>query len=391
MNLVSQPNRRHTLAIVVNQAWVAWKFRARLMGYLRESGWHVVLLTDTRLGGERLVGCCDELVHVPMTADRVAPWADLVTLATYFRVLCRVRPLVALTFTIKPNIYGSLVCRCLGVPVISNVTGLGSIERSGGVVSAIVRRLYRLAFGGSSWVFFQNAHDAGRMEKRGIAPIGRWSILPGSGVDTQRYRPTGERAQKHGLRFCMMGRLLLDKGVVEYAEAARIVRAQRPELQFELWGITDPSDPRYVSRERIAAWEREGVLVYRGEAEDALQAFTDADVAVLPSYYPEGVPRTLLEAGSMGLPSITTDMPGCRDAVEHDRTGLICAPRDVSALATAMLIMAGRTSGELAAMGQAARRRMVERYDEHIVLSQYRERITAALRGNPGRVPYKAD
>jgi glycosyltransferase involved in cell wall biosynthesis len=375
----SNSNLKHalvrTVVVIVNQAWVAWKFRTRLIAHLRAEGWRVVLVTDTRENGELLAGHCDDLVHVPVAARQINPWSDLVTFFGYWRALRAARPDVVLTFTIKPNIYGSLACRVLGIPTISNVTGLGTIQRSGALITATVRWLYRLAFARSSWIFFQNRADATQMETAGLVPVGGWSILPGSGVDTDYYRPKARPAGATQFRFCMMARLLLEKGVVEYAEAARRVRARRPDLRFDLWGILDDHDARYVTREQISAWEEGGVLAYHGEARDAVQAFAEADVVVLPSYYAEGVPRTLLEASSLGLPCITTDMPGCRDAVEHGRTGLHCQARNIDDLAAAMLEMVERGLPAMCVMGEAGRRRMLEQFDEGIVLNQYSRQI----------------
>lgn len=360
--------------MIVNQAWVAWKFRSRLMRHLRATGWRVVLVTDTtdsHVGNDAFVDVCDAVIHVPLTATRVNPLADIATFFGYVGALRLARPQVVLNFTIKPNIYGSLACRVLGIPAINNVTGLGTVQRSGALVTAVVRLLYRWAFRRASWIFFQNPDDARSMVAQGLIPSGRWSVLPGSGVDTARYRPMAPRRAPPGLRFCMLSRLLRDKGVVEFAEAARRVRAVHPDARFELWGILDEVDPRCVPRALIEQWESEHLLTFHGEARDALEAFADVDVVVLPSYYPEGVPRTLLEASSMALPTITTDTPGCREAVLHGQTGLLCTPRSVESLVGAMLRLLTVDRSALHAMGAAARRMVLQRFDEQIVLDQY--------------------
>jgi glycosyltransferase involved in cell wall biosynthesis len=373
---------RPTVALIVNQAWVAIKFRLRLMQSLRDAGWRVVVVTDMRSDVRRqLANHCDEIVHVPVAAVRIDPIADLRTLAGYWQALRRMRPAAALTFTIKPNIYGSLACHALGVPVINNVTGLGTAQGAGAFVAAIVRLLYRRAFGRSAWVFFQNHDDAAEMVSRKLVRDGRWSVLPGSGVDTATFVPTGgaNADAATAVRICMMSRLLLEKGVVEFADAAARVRRERPQARFDLWGIADPDDTRYVRPEQVAAWVAEGRLEFHGEAADARQAFASADVVVLPSYYREGLPRTLLEAASMGLPVITTDSPGCREAVDVGNTGYLCAARDANDLADALLRMIDLGAAARRALGEAARRRATEHFDERVVLDQYAQRL-AALR-----------
>ena len=340
------------------------------MQHLRSVGYRVVLLSDCSAGSYTLENFCDELVDVPMVATRIAPWADLATLRRYMIELARLKPVAVLTFTIKPNIYGALASHWLGLPVIANVTGLGSIKGRRGVVGGLVKLLYRLALRKAHWVYFQNPKDASEMCELGLVPEYRWAVLPGSGVDVTRYRPELRRLEQGRLRFCMLARLLRDKGVVEFAEAAREVRRKRADVQFEVWGIHD-ADTRCISATELAAWEAEGLLTFRGEARDAVQAFEAADVVVLPSYYPEGLPRTLLEAAAMELPAITTNMPGCRDAVVDGQTGLLCAPRDAAALAAAMLRLADMPRESRAAMGAAARARVLAQFDEKLVLDAY--------------------
>jgi len=371
----SQSEAVDTVVVIVNQAWVAWKFRSRLMQRLRSIGQRVVLLTDCSAGRFTLADVCDELIDVPMAATRIAPWTDLATLRRYARELARLKPVAVLTFTIKPNIYGALVSHHIGLPVIANVTGLGSVKGRGWLVGSLVKLLYRLALRKNRWVYFQNPHDAAELRALGLVPEGRWSILPGSGVDVSRYRPELRRLEPGRLCFCMLARLLRDKGVVEFAEAAREVRRTRPDVQFELWGILNAADMRCVSASEVAAWEAEGLLIFRGEALDAVQAFEAADVVVLPSYYPEGLPRTLLEAAAMELPVITTDMPGCRDAVVDGVTGLLCAPCDAMALAAAMLLLVDMPPELRAAMGVAARARALAQFDESLVLDTYVHRV----------------
>lgn len=385
----SSPNQisssQAVLVVIVNQAWVASKFRTRLLQHLRDHGYRVVLLTDCSAGSFGLERVCDELVHVPLAATKVSPLADLRTLWTYGRQIRRARPLALLTFTIKPNLYGALAAHRSGVPVIGNVTGLGSASRSGGAVARIVAWLYKRALTRAHWVFFQNRQDADELVSRQLVPPGRWSVLPGSGVDTDRFRPVERPAGTARLRFCMVARLLRDKGVAEYAQAAALVSSSLKEVDFELWGILDASDPRCVTAEQVASWESQGVLRFHGEAPDANAAFADADVVVLPSYYPEGLPRTLLEAASMALPAITTDTPGCRDAVVDGVTGLLCRPRDVQGLADAMLKLAHMSAAQRAEIGQAARRRVVAEFDETLVLKAYVSQVDA-LRVRRGMV-----
>lgn len=366
-----------TVVVVVNQAWMAWKFRMRLIGSIRAAGYRVVLMAGRDDCFDRLVPACDELIEIRMAFRRISVAADLQTVGEYVRHLRRLRPMAVLTFTIKPNIYASLACRWLGIPVVNNVTGIGTAQRRGALLAWAIERLYRAAFRRSRQVFFQNPDDLQEFIALRLVEPGQAALLPGSGVDTSYYQPRSGLSGRTGLRVCMLARLLRDKGVVEYAAAASQVRQRFPGIQFDLWGIVDASDPRCVTRSEIAQWEADGVLQFHGEARDALQAFADADLVVLPSYYPEGTPRTLLEAASMGLPCITTDMPGCRIAVLHESTGLLCKPRDVGSLAAAIGRIASMSEEERGAMGRRARARTLAEFDEGIVLDAYRQQLEA--------------
>lgn len=369
---MSHPKR---LVIVVNTAWMALKFRDRLIRTLREHGYHVTVLAQQDDSTDALRPLCDELISYKIDPRSTSVWTELATIADIHRHVRRIRPLAVLAFTIKPNIYACLVGRFQRVAVINNVTGLGSMHRLLGLKAWAMRTLYRTALSRSFRVFFQNAVDMQYMIDQQMVNPASASLLPGSGVDVDRYSLRAPRDPASPLRFTMVARLLKDKGVVEFADAARLIKRSSPEVQFDLWGILEASDARFVSAADIAGWEAEGILRFRGVARDALEAFADADCAVLPSYYPEGVPRTLLEAASMGLPAITADMPGCRDAVVHGQTGIVCPPRDAAALATGMRKIMDLGSDGRAEMGRQARRRVEAEFDECIVLKAYLSNI----------------
>jgi glycosyltransferase involved in cell wall biosynthesis len=360
------------VVLIVNFGWVAWKFRSRLMRELRSAGYRIAVLTHFDGYEDQLRLNCDIVVDVPLVAARIDPVADLRTLFSYLIQLRSIKPVAVLTFTIKPNIYGSLAARMLSIPVVANVTGLGSVQKTGAFVALVVRNLYRIAFARSACVFFQNPDDMSSLIGEGLVQPESAQLLPGSGVDTDEYVPrTVPERQGEPVVFCMMARLLREKGVVEFAQAAeQLVNSGLP-ARFELWGLLDPADSRCITAAEISCWERRGILVFRGPARDAKQAFASVDVVVLPSYYPEGTPRTLLEAAALGLPSITSDMPGCRDAVVDGRTGLLCRPRDVDSLAEAMRAMVKLGASGRSSYGRQGRAHVIARFDERIVVEAY--------------------
>ncbi|NDY41878.1 glycosyltransferase family 4 protein [Dissulfurirhabdus thermomarina] len=306
-------------------------------------------------------------VEVRMARTGVNPVPDLFTMAAYYRLLRKERPQLLLAYTVKPIVYGGMAARLAGIRgFFPMVTGLGYAftgDAAGRrLVSTVVRHLYRAALKGSRAVFFQNPDDLEEFRRRGIlGASARAVVINGSGVDLDDFAAVPLPREPV---FFMAARLLKDKGVREYAEAARIVRRAHPEARFRLAGWLD-RNPSAIKRDELAAWVEEGVLEYLGALEDVRPALAKARVYVLPSYR-EGTPRSVLEAMSMGRPVVTTDVPGCRETVIDGVSGFRVPARDPGALAAACLRFVEQP--ELAdCMGREGRRLAEERYDVHKV------------------------
>jgi glycosyltransferase involved in cell wall biosynthesis len=368
-----------TIAISINASWNIVNFRSGLVGALRGAGYRVVALSPPDAWAPRLEGIGAEHVAVPMDSAGVSPARDLALLVRYRRELKRLRPAAFLGYTAKPNIWGSLAAQSLGIPVINNVSGLGTAFIRQGLLTRIVTSLYRAAFRRSATVFFQNGEDRDLFVSRRIVAPDKAALLPGSGIDLERFAPRPREGGGGGrFAFLMVARLLWDKGVREYVEAARLVRAKFPEARFRLLGFLDAVNRTAVPRAEVDAWVAEGLIDYLGDAEDVRPFLADADCVVLPSYR-EGLPRVLLEAAAMGRPLIASDVPGCRHVAEEGVNGFLCAARDAGSLAGAMTRMLRLSAGERAAMGEAARARVEAEFDERLVVRRYLEAIEAAL------------
>jgi glycosyltransferase involved in cell wall biosynthesis len=294
----------------------------------------------------------------------------LLRLARTFRAL---RPFAVLTYTPKLNVYGVLAARRYGARVISNVSGLGSGFLGGGLLIRIMHGLYRLANRWADAVFFQNDDDLAYFTERRLVDPQKAVLVPGSGVDLTRFRPTGDEARK-GFVFLLIARLLRDKGVVEFVEAARLVHGRYPSARFQVLGQLDPGNPSAISERKLRCWVEEGTIEHQGWLEDVRPSIAASDCVVLPSYR-EGTPRTLLEAAAMAKPVITTDVPGCRQVVEHGRTGLLCRVRDPQDLAEKMFAMIGLPAPERRRMGADGRRKMESEFDETLVSDRYLETL----------------
>ncbi len=348
-------------------------FRQGLIRDLIGAGHKVTVLApvDDYVAAVHEMGCD----FMPITMDRngTSPVAEARLLGAVFQSIRRIKPDIVLSYTIKNNIYAGLSCRVLGIPFVPNVTGLGPSFNKPGVLNRTVRILYAGAFRRAHTVFFQNTSDLAIFaEARLVAPE-RAALLPGSGVDLEKFDETPLPDTSDGLRFLLVARMLWDKGPGIFAEAAAEVRKQFPQARFQLLGPLDPDSRSGIPQHQIEAWIAEGSVEYLGTARDVLPFLKNAHCIVLPSYYREGTPRSLLEAAAVGRPIITTDMPGCRDLVPTRENGFIVPPRDAQSLATACIAILGLDPEARAAMGQASRRLAEDRYDERIIITAYRQ------------------
>lgn len=315
-------------------------FRGPLIAALQDHGLEVHVAAPDLVPGTELHSRLKErglVVHtIPLRRTGMNPVADLGTLFNLWQLIRKVRPTWVLGYTVKPVIYGSIAATLAGVPRrFALITGLGYAFQGGHSrkgLRSLVQSLYAAALRCTNKVFFQNPDDEGLFRKEGIlSPAVPSVVLNGSGVNVTEYAvaplPTVPR-------FLLIARLLGDKGVREYAAAARIIRAQHPDAVFDLVGWID-ANPDAIGQGELDQWVREGTLNYLGRLTDVRPAIAAASVYVLPSYR-EGTPRTVLEAMAMGRPIVTTDAPGCRETVSDGDNGFLVPVKSVEGLVAAM-------------------------------------------------------
>ncbi len=369
-------NRR--IAILTNTGWNMIRFRRGLVSRLAAEGWEVTALADfdaDQLAAVRSWGVGAERVEVD--GSGTDPFRDLRYLLALLGHYRRLRPTVVHHFSIKPVVYGSVAAKLAGVPrVVSSITGLGSgfgSERRW--LAGVVRALYRAALAGRTLCVCQNRDDLARLVETSLVDPGRAVLIPGSGVDTIALRPDPRAREGEPPTFLMVSRMLWTKGVGEFVAAARRVRSRHASVRFVLIGGCQDDyaskNADFVPRAWLEALRREGIVEWLGwtPPEEVEARMRRCTALVHPSYYPEGIPRTLIEAASAGVPIITTDSPGCRDAVIPERTGLLCPPRDPEAIAAGMLRILGDPEAA-ARMGAAGRRLAEEHFDEQVVLDR---------------------
>jgi glycosyltransferase involved in cell wall biosynthesis len=367
------PGKR--IVISANAAWNIVNFRSGLIRALQARGHEIIAIAPPDEHAARVRALDVDFHPIAMNKQGLSPAADLALLLRYRRLLAQVGADTFLGYTAKPNIYGSLAAQSLGMQVINNVSGLGTAFIRGGWLLRLVAGLYRVALRRSSTIFFQNADDRNLFVSEGLARPEQARVLPGSGVDLVQFAPQSRAIlPEQPFRFILVGRLIRDKGVMEYVSAARRLRPRWPDVRFQLLGAVDAENRTAISSEMVEDWVREGVVDYLGEAEDVRPFLASADCVVLPSYR-EGLPRTLLEAAAMGRPIIATDVPGCREVARNDVNAFLCFPRDASSLAGAMERMLLLPEAQRAAFGTAARAMVEAEYGEQRVVASYLQAI----------------
>ena len=357
------------VVVAANSSWNIVNFRIGLIRALERAGYEPVVVAPPDAAAEpRMAELQVERVALGIDRSGLNPLADLRLLGNYRRILKRLRPAAFLGFTVKPNIYGCIAARSLGIPAIANISGLGTAFIRPGPLRAIVTLLYRVGLSRVAVVFFQNPDDRELFIERRMVRADQARLLPGSGVDLDRFVPSPQPSGP--ATFLLIARLLGDKGVREFAAAARSLRAQIPDACFQLLGPIDEGNRTAIARAELDGWIAQGLVDYLGETNDVRPYVAAASAVVLPSYR-EGLPRTLLEAAAMARPLIATDVPGCREVVEDGVNGFLCRVRDSASLANAMKKLAELSPSQRLEMGEAGRRKVQDKFSETVVIRAY--------------------
>lgn len=362
------------IAFFANTEWYLYNFRRSLALALREAGHEVVLISPPGPYGERLRELGFRWIPAPMDRRSLNPFRELSLVIWLKRLFAHEQFDLVHGFTIKSAVYGSLAARLAGVPArVNAVAGMGYVFTSDDIkallLRPIVRGLMGRALGGvGARLILQNPDDVALFEKARLVDMRSIRLIPGSGVNCVRFTPNEAHTRGENFRVLLAARLLWDKGLGEFVEAARQLKAKGLNIDFLLAGDPDPGNPAAVPENDIRAWVDEGLLQWLGHVDDMPALFRSVDVVVLPSYR-EGLPKGLIEAGACGLPLITTDVPGCREVVIDGVDGLLVPARDADALAAAI----GRLDKDPAlcsTLGVAARNKALKEFDERIVIER---------------------
>lgn len=369
--------KKPLVALITNHDDDVYCFRKELIEALVAAGYEVLISCPY---GEKLDLMKDiPFIHDDARIDRrgTNPVSDFKLLLHYRRLMKRHRPDVVLTYTAKPNTYASMAARSLGIPYVNNVTGLGSVLSMGGMMQGFVLALFRIAFKKSSCIFFQNEANMRMVLDRGIVK-GDYRLIPGSGVNTERfplqsYPEGGDGIDGEPVVFNYIGRVLREKGVDDYIEAARRIKKEYPKTEFNVLGFIEPTESRYQAQ--LEELGKAGIVIYRGQQKDVKPFIARAHAIIHPSTYGEGMSNVLLENASSGRVLITTDNPGCKETVNDNETGYIYPGGDVAGLVEAIRRFLSEPNEARKRMGRAGRAKVEKEFSRSIVVNAYMERI----------------
>ena len=366
------------ILIVSNTSWYLYNFRLGLIKLLLERGYEVSTLAPQDESSANLQDAGCRHIHLEMDNKGVNPLSDLTMKRKLSRIYSEISPDLVVHYTIKPVIYGSMAAANIGIPFINNITGLGTAFIKKNWVTWLVKRLYRLSQKKANHVLFQNADDRELFGREKLIPEDvTQEVVPGTGIDTDHFnvRPYPE---SNPVTFLLIARMLWDKGVGEFVEAARQIKLEFSDVRFQLLGFLDVSNRTAISRRQMHIWTEQGVIDYLGETDDVRQHIAFSSCVVLPSYR-EGLPRTLLEAAAMGRPIIATDVTGCREVVEHGVNGYLCKVRDANDLAERMKDMIRLSIDERREMGLKGREKVEREFNERVIVARIIEIINRLI------------
>lgn len=357
------------IVLSANTSWYLYNFRRSTIKALVEQGYKVTCLSPKDDYSDKLIS---ELYveWIPLNIHRHStnPIKDLFLLYQFIHCYRKLKPIACLHYTIKNNIFGSIAAKITSCKVINNITGLGTLFIKKSFATSIAVFLYKLSNVCSDIIFCQNPVDRDFLIKERLVSKEKLILIPGSGVDLNKFNPSQKEQRSNNFRFLYVGRMLRDKGVYELIDAFNSIDQSKTPSTLYLVGFIDTDSSASISMEQIRNWTiQNSNIVWVGHSDSMAKIYANCDCVVLPSYR-EGLPRSLLEAGAMGLPSIASNVPGCSDVIINGYNGLLCEVKNAEDLASRMVEISSMDSEALNAIGINARNHVENKYDERIVV-----------------------
>lgn len=368
-----------TVAISANTSWYLYNFRRNTITALLGAGYNVVAIAPKDDYSPKLEALGAGFCNIDIDQGGTNPIKDIGTFFSFIKIFKSVKPDVLLNFTPKNNIYGTLAGHFVGSKSVNNIAGLGMVFINESITAKLARFLYKVSQRKADKIFFQNEDDRKLFLDNKLADVSITDRLPGSGVDLTRFT-LQSTADDGVVRFLLIARMLYDKGIGHYVDAARTLKAKYGfGVEFQLLGFVGVNNPSAVTESEMQAWVDEGIVNYLGVSDSVEEHIAKVDCMVLPSFYREGVPKSLLEAGAMGKPIVTTDNVGCRETVDDGINGYLCELRSTESLAEKLELMIQMTHEQRLDMGRQSRLKIEREFDEQIVIHKYLNAVKECL------------
>lgn len=357
------------IIILENTYYTVLSLRMEILRHFKDKGYEIYVLSKAEKNDIEILE--KQGFHcIPVGTVVLNPIKAVQFFLKLIREIKQIQPDIIFSFTIRPNLFGSIAARLLGLPIVSNVTGTGPLTKDNGFVYRLIRLAYKFAFLRNQRVFFQNEDDYNFFLLNNYVRPNKAILLPGSGVDTEYYSPRPKT--KNEFVFLMISRLIKDKGVLDYVYAAELVKKNYPEVKFQLLGPywKQSTAKNTISEAEVSKWISQGTLDYLGYTLDVRPYIADADCIVLPSYR-EGCANVLMQGASMSKPLIASDVTGCRNLINDGETGYLCEVRNPESLAGKMTQLYSLAVEKRLEMGKMGREKMIKGYQKKVVLEAY--------------------
>lgn len=352
------------IVILSNHDAYTYNFRREIIQNLMDENFKIFIVLpfgEKVLDLERMGCVC---IDLPLDRRGMNPYTDLKLLSKYNKIMKKIKPAAVLSFTIKPNIYGGLVCRKHNIPFFPNVTGLGTAVENEGLVQKLLIKMYKFAYKKASCVFFQNEANRQFFRDKGIK-VKNARVIPGSGVNTTHFSLLPYPSDNE-IHFMFISRIMKEKGINQYLDAAKYIKAKYPNTVFHVLGYCEQD-----YQEELKYLQSEGIIHYHGMQSDVREFHKFSHCTIHPTYYPEGMSNVLLESASCGRPIITTDRIGCKEIVDDGLNGYLVNQKDTQDLINKIEKFLALTYEEKRKMGKVGRTKIEKSFDREIVVDNY--------------------
>lgn len=355
--------------ILSNHHSYTYNFRKEVIKELIDSGYKVYVVLPYGDKVENLIDMGCTFIDVNLDRRGKNPFKDLITIYSYFKSIKKINPIAVLTYTIKPSLYGGLVSKMLKIPYIPNITGLGSALEKNSLLKKVLLSTYRYVYKDAQKVFFQNEENLNLFLDKKIVK-NNYQLIPGSGINTNNFPYKNYPSEENGLNFIFISRIMKEKGIEYFLEAAKVIKRENPKCNFIVCGFCEED-----YENELNDLTQNGIIKYIGIQSDISKILSDVHCVIHPTFYPEGISNILLEASSTGRPVITTNRSGCREVVSDKTTGFLIKEHSLEDLINKINEFILLSSQEKIDMGVKAREKVSKEFNRKIIVDHYTQEI----------------